>query len=114
MNTFDPMAIAIDWLDAYREASLSITDLYASDATLECGCNGTRVATGKAAIAEYWLRRFAEKPAEALEELQSIENGIQVSYRVPNGLVQAKLYFDETGKITRSACVPFSGAPYLS
>ena len=111
MNTFDPMAIAIDWLDAYREASLSITDLYASGATLECSCNGTCVASGKAAIAEYWLRRFAEKPAGALEELQSIEKGIQVSYRVPNGLVQAKLFFDETGKISRSACAPFSGAP---
>ncbi|WP_156795502.1 hypothetical protein [Bradyrhizobium icense] len=35
MSTVDPMAVAIDWLDAYRAASLSIVDLYASDAALE-------------------------------------------------------------------------------
>jgi hypothetical protein len=27
MSTFDPMAAAIDWLDAYRAAFLSIVDL---------------------------------------------------------------------------------------
>jgi hypothetical protein len=106
MSTFDPMAIAIDWLDAYRAGSLSIVDSYTSDAALECGCSGIKVVRGRAAITEYWLRRFAEKPAGELDELQPTDNGIVVSYRVPEGLVQATLYFDETGKIARSVCGP--------
>ena len=28
MSTFDPMAAAVDWLDAYRAASLTIVSMY--------------------------------------------------------------------------------------
>ena len=34
MNSFDPMAAAVDWLDAYRANDLSIVELYAADASL--------------------------------------------------------------------------------
>jgi len=47
MSSFDPMAAAIDRLDAYRAADLSIADLYAEDAALECGCD-SQSATSKA------------------------------------------------------------------
>lgn len=30
--SFDPMAEAIDWLDAYRAGDISIVDMYADDA----------------------------------------------------------------------------------
>ena len=50
MSTFDPMAAAIDWLDAYRAASLSIVDLYAELASLECACGGRRIMVGHDAI----------------------------------------------------------------
>ena len=50
MSSFDPMAVAIDWLDAYRDVDLSIVDLYSADAVLECGCNGETLITGKAAL----------------------------------------------------------------
>ena len=63
VSTFDPMAAAIDWLDAYRAGSLSIVNFYASDAPVECSCGGTKVARGRAAISDYWLQRFAERPA---------------------------------------------------
>ena len=47
---FDPMAAAIDWLDAYRAASLSIVDMYAEDASLECGCDGQKVLVDRTAV----------------------------------------------------------------
>ena len=53
MSTFDPMAAAIDWLDAYRAASLSIVDLYAELASLECVCGGRRIMVGHDAITAY-------------------------------------------------------------
>jgi hypothetical protein len=103
MLSFDPMAVAIDWLDAYRAASLSIADFYAEDATLECG--GGQVLVGRIAIAAYWQRRFADKPAGELEDLQPDGAGIVISYRVPDGVVQTVLVFDHIGKIERSRCV---------
>jgi hypothetical protein len=106
MNTFDPMAAAIDWLDAYRAASLSIVDLYADGALLECGCDGKNVIGGRAAITEYWKERFADKPAGELEDLQQDSYGVLVSYRVPNGIVTAVLTFDDEGKVKRCVQQP--------
>ena len=37
--SFDPMAIAIDWLDAYRAGNIeAILEMYAEDAVVHCGC----------------------------------------------------------------------------
>jgi hypothetical protein len=110
MSSFDPMAVAIDWLDAYRDADLSIVDLYSTDAVLECGCNGETVITGKAALAEYWRNRFAENPAGVLERLQISGETIVVSYAVPHGIVQANLKFDDFGRIVRTKCGPLYAA----
>ena len=45
--TFDPMAAAVDWLDAYRDGDIgAILNMYADDAVTECGCEGLNV-TGK-------------------------------------------------------------------
>jgi hypothetical protein len=106
MSSFDPMAAAIDWLDAYRAASLSIVDLYAEDAALECGCGGQKIIFGREAIAEYWRNRFIEEPAGELEELQPEGAAILISYRVSDGVVQAILDFDPEGRIERSRCGP--------
>jgi hypothetical protein len=106
VSTFDPMAAVIDWLDAYRAGSLSIVDSYTSDAVLECRCSGMEAVRGRDAITNYWARRFAERPAGELVDLQPIKNAIVVSYRVPDGLVQATLYFDGSGRIARSVCGP--------
>jgi hypothetical protein len=105
MSTFDPMAAALDWLDAYRAASLSIVDLYAELASLECACGGRRIMVGHDAITAYWGQRFREKPA------QHTGPDIVVSYRVPDAVVQALLRFDDVGKIERSRCGPLSGDP---
>ena len=85
MSSFDPMATAIDWLDAYRAADLNqLIDLYADDAALECG-NET-VVIGREAISAYWRRRFETKPAGKLEDLLSAGDAIVVSYHLPSGL----------------------------
>ena len=51
MSTFDPMAAAIDWLDAYRAHSPLIVNLYAEDAILECACGRQIVLFGRTTIA---------------------------------------------------------------
>jgi hypothetical protein len=100
------MAAAIDWLDAYRAAALSIIDMYAVDASLECDCGGAKVLFGRAAITEYWRRRFVEKPAGELVNLHPEGDDVVVSYRVPDGIVQAILKFDGDGKVKSSRCGP--------
>jgi hypothetical protein len=100
---FDPMAVAIDWLDAYRAASISIVDLYADDGSLECGCASTALHD-RTAITEYWLRRFVEEPAGELMDLQPLGENVVIRYRVPDGIVRAVLQFDDDGKISRSFC----------
>jgi len=101
MSSFDPMAAAIDWLDAYRAASL-----YAPDAALDCGCGGQKEIVGRAAITEYWRQRFVERPAGELTDLALRGNDVVVSYRVPDGVVRAVLQFDDAGKISRCQCGP--------
>lgn len=105
-GSFDPMAAAIDWLEAYRAASLAIVDMYAERASLECTCNGSTVLYGREAITEYWRQRFVEKPAGELTDLQPQGDGVAVTYRVPDGLVQAVLQFNADGKIWHSRCSP--------
>jgi hypothetical protein len=106
VSTFDPMDAAINWLNAYRAHSPLIVNLYAEDAILECGCGRQIVLVGRTAIANYWWQCFVEKSAGALEDLQPHGGGIVVSYRVPDGIVQAILHFDESGKIKHSRCGP--------
>ena len=106
MNSFDPMAAAVDWLDAYRASALSIVDMYAIDASLECDCGGRKVLFGRSAITEYWRRRFVGEPAGELENLQPDGDDVVVSYSVPDGIVQAVLQFDGNGKLKRSRCGP--------
>ena len=108
MSTFDPMAAAVDWLDAYRAASLTIVSMYSGNALLECRCDGQQVLTGHQAITEYWRQRFSQKPASELVDLRPDGDAIVVSYRVPAGIVRAVLRFDETGHIKHYSCGPTS------
>jgi hypothetical protein len=106
MSSFDPMAAAINWLDAYRDADLSIVDLYSPDAVLECGCDGHHLVTSRDALVAYWRQRFVETPAGVLEGIQTFGEMIVVSYAVPDGIVQAKLIFNDAGLIVRTQCGP--------
>src|SRR5690349_20716439 len=110
MSSFEPMAAAIDWLDAYRAADLSIANLYAVDAAVEC-CDGHTTVVGHDAIAEYWRVRFAEKPAGELEALRADGETIVVSYAVPGDILTVALEFSQTGQSIRSRCRPLNDSP---
>ena len=104
--SFDPVAVAIDWLNAYRAKALSIVEFYADDAALECACGGAKELSGRAAIAEYWRQRFVEKPAGELTDIRPDGDSVVVCYRTSDEVVQAILRFGADGKIRRSICGP--------
>jgi hypothetical protein len=105
MKSFDPVAAAISWFDAYRASSLAIVDLYSESALLDCNCTQTLVV-GRGAITEYWRHRFIAKPAVDLKDVWPYENGVVMSYGVKDGVVRSNLAFDGTDKIQRARCLP--------
>lgn len=100
------MSTAIDWIGAYRAASLSIVDLYADGAALECDCESRSIFSGRAEIARYWRRRFREKGAGELTDVLPDGDAVVVSYHVADGIEQARLDIDRSGKIRRARCWP--------
>lgn len=56
-RTFDSLAAAVHCLDAYRERSSGLIDLYTDDAQLECRCMDETIS-GKRAIQKYYVDRF--------------------------------------------------------
>ena len=61
--SFDPMAAAVDWLDAYRSGDLkTILRMYADDAVVECGSGGMKTITGKQGLRAYWQQRLKDTP----------------------------------------------------
>jgi hypothetical protein len=48
MNSFDPVAVAVEWFDTYRSSALAaaILELCAGTATLEFGCHGQTIIVG--------------------------------------------------------------------
>jgi hypothetical protein len=100
-------AIAVDWLDAYRAKDLDgVLALYTDDATLECGCGGAKVISGKSALRAYWKDRLAKLPASDLRALERSADGAMVEYRTPDGMVRIAMHFDESGLIARAKCGP--------
>jgi ketosteroid isomerase-like protein len=104
--SFDPMAEAIDWLDAYRASDISIVDMYADDAALECACTGAATFAGRDAISAYWQQRFLRAPAGELVDLYMKGDAVALSYRASAETVLAILTFNDEGKIVRSTCGP--------
>lgn len=104
---FDAMAIAVDWLDAYRTAQLdTMLGLYEDDASIECGCGGTKIFVGKAALRQYWLQRLGETPALELDDLQPVNDGVALAYASSGEIVRVVFSFSESGKIAHSRCGP--------
>jgi ketosteroid isomerase-like protein len=106
-DSFDTMAIAVDWLDAYRAGDLNaLLNLYDDEACLECGCGGRTILVGKAGLKEYWAERLVRQAALELEDLQPDGDGVALAYNTSEGLVRAVFSFNETGKIARCRCGP--------
>jgi hypothetical protein len=107
---FDPLAVAIDWLDACQSQDLpGVINFYDERATLECACSGG-ILEGREEIAEYWRSRLAS-PAETgfmLEDLWPDGDGAGIDYIGYDGRpVRAFFRFTANGKIVRSRCAPW-------
>ena len=99
--TFDPMAAAVDWLDAYRDGDIgAILSMYADDAVTECACDGLNVA-GKEGLRAYWERRLRDYPAAGLDDLQPYVGGATISYIARDCVVAATMEFNNEGRISR-------------
>ena len=106
-GAFDPMAVAIDWLDAYRASRLdAMLNLYDDEACIECGCGGQTVLVGKPALKEYWKHRLAEQALLELEDIQPVGDTVALAYRTATGQVQIVFSFSASGRIARTHCGP--------
>jgi ketosteroid isomerase-like protein len=103
MTAFDPMAVVVDWLDAYRAARLdTMLSLYDDAASLECSCGGQKILVGKDALREYWRQRFAERGSIELEDLQPEGDEVALAYTAGSGRARVVFSFSASGKIAQS------------
>ncbi|MEZ0080500.1 hypothetical protein ABIF72_002974 [Bradyrhizobium japonicum] len=103
---FDPMAAAVDWLDAYRAGDVeAIVQMYADGAVTECACDGVTIV-GRESLRSYWKRRLKEYPASGPDDLQPSEDGATIFYVARDGIVSATLEFDDRGRIAVLRCGP--------
>ncbi|WP_223970395.1 nuclear transport factor 2 family protein [Bradyrhizobium sp. RD5-C2] len=105
--SFDPMATAVDWLDAYRAGDVeTILDMFADDAVICCDCGGTKVLMGRKALHAYWVDRLRRDPAFEMDDLQPSSNEIRISCFTGSGLVNAVLTLSGVGQIRKLSCGP--------
>ncbi|MBW5438353.1 nuclear transport factor 2 family protein [Bradyrhizobium canariense] len=105
--SFDPLAAAIDWLDAYRAGDIeTILAMYAEDAVIVCGCAGTKTVAGREGRRAYWVDRLIGYPASQLDNLQQSGNGAVISYVVRESVVSAVLRFNAAGQVSSHTCAP--------
>jgi hypothetical protein len=72
-DEFDPLAVAVDWLDAGKLGDLDgLLGLYDERATLECDCEGV-VLTGRQSLSAYWAPKLERKLTAAFT-LNSIDS----------------------------------------
>ncbi len=109
---YDPMAVAVDWLDAYRAADLDgILAMYAEGAVVQCECDGETIVGGQAGLRAFWRERMQRSPASDLDGLTLSGESVLISYLTPRGIVHARLSFNEAGQIAGCVCSP--GQPAL-
>ena len=111
-DEFDPLAVAVDWLDAAKLGDLDgLLGLYDERATLECDCEGV-VLTGRQSLSAYWAPKLESKLAAAftLDDMTPIDNGVQVDYQSYEGKpVRIHFRFTPSGKIAHANCSPLLG-----
>ena len=108
----DQVAVVVDWLDACRRHDVGpLLDLYASDASLECECDGGNSYGGRAALEAYWRPRLKAFSPDAfgLEEIAPSSDGVVLDYLNFEGKpIRIVFTFDTDGKITQTRCAPFA------
>ena len=107
MKACDPMAVAVDWLAAYRAAQIDqMVGMYSSDAVIDCACEGDVSTYREDGIASFWQRRFIESPALEIVDLQFGGGEVVVTYLTSSGTVEALLDVGDDGLITGCSCGP--------
>ncbi|BBO03336.1 hypothetical protein ABH991_002910 [Bradyrhizobium ottawaense] len=78
--SFDPMATAVDWLDAYRAGDIqAILEMYAEDAVVHCGCDEL-TNTGREGPPSLLGCCLRKHPAAELDDLQPSHGATVISY----------------------------------
>ncbi|MCS3495581.1 ketosteroid isomerase-like protein [Bradyrhizobium japonicum] len=107
--SFDPMAAAVDWLDAYRAGGIErILAMYAEDAVVHCGCEGIKIITSKDSLRAYWVDRLWKRSASHLDNVQLSKDGTVIAYVTREGVVSALLTFNASGQIASLTCGPLN------
>ena len=105
--SFDPMGVAVDWLDAYRAGDIeAILEMHADNAVVHCGCGGGKTITGREALRAYWIDRLRKYPASTLDDLNPYHEGTIMSYVTSAGVMSALFAFDDAGRIRELDCSP--------
>ena len=113
--SFDPMAAAVDWLDAYRAGDIdAILQMHASDAVIRCCCGGMKTISGIEGLRTYWMERLRKNPASDLDNLQPSKDGTVISYVTLDGVIYARLAFNASGQIASLTCEPVFAAAVVS
>jgi hypothetical protein len=106
-ETFDPLAVVVDWLDACRSGDLdALSDLYDEEATLECDREYS-ILVGREAIVAYWGAKLERRSGSAftLDDLAPANFGAQVDYRNDKGeAARIHFHFNNLGKILHTSC----------
>ena len=106
-DTFDSLAIVVDWLDAGRSGNLdALLDLYDEGATLECLCENADLV-GRKSFAAYWAPKLKNKLGSAftLDEVIPLGNMVQVDYLSYEGRpLRTYFHLDNSGKILHTSC----------
>jgi hypothetical protein len=108
-DEFDPLAVAVDWLDAAKLGDLDgLLGLYDERATLECDCEGVAL-TGRLSLSAYWGPKLESKLAAAftVDDMTPTADGVQVDYQSHEVKpVRIHFRFTPSGKIAHTSCGP--------
>ena len=106
---FDPIAVAVDWLDAGKLGDLDgLLDLYDERATLECDCEGVTL-TGREALSAYWAPKLDSPLGSRIRprRYDLTDDGLQLDYQNYEGKpVRVHFRFTPSGKIAHTSCGP--------
>ena len=106
-DVFDPLAVAVDWLDAGKLGDLDgLLSQYDERATLECNCEGV-VLAGRQSLSAYWAPKLESKLAAAftVDDMTPTGDGVQVDYQSCEGRpIRIHFRFAPSGKIEHTRC----------
>jgi hypothetical protein len=106
MQAVDPMAVVVDWFDAYRASDLlALVALYDAAANINCTCQGREITIGGAgAVRAYWADRLHSQPFIELEDIQPSEGSIALLYQTELGIIRTVMTINDAGKIMSTGC----------